>query len=242
VNPLLGRLPFAIFAVSADLRLHMIAEGLPSQRVTVIRNGIDPGSRPSPAARWAARSSLGLAPDALVVATAGRLDPVKDLPALVDALAILRLAEPAARLVIIGDGPERARLEQQAATLGVTPALCFTGYRSDVRQLLAAADVYANSSIHEGVSLTILEAMATGLPVVATRVGGTPEVVLEPETGVLVPARSPTALASALATLLHTPGRRRAMGDAARARVKSHFSIDAMVTRYLEAYRSSLRS
>jgi L-malate glycosyltransferase len=241
VNPMLGRLPAAIFAVSADLRLQMIAEGLPAQRVAVIRNGIEPGSRPPLAARLAARSSLGLAPDALVVVTAGRLDPVKDLPALIDALAIVRRGQSAARLVIIGDGPERARLEQQAATLGLTSAVSFAGYRGDVRQLLAAADVYANSSIHEGISLTILEAMAAGLPVVATRVGGTPEVVLDPETGVLVPVRSPAALAAALDNLLHTPGRRRAMGDAARVRVINHFSIDTMVTRYLEAYHSSLR-
>jgi glycosyltransferase involved in cell wall biosynthesis len=242
VNPLLGRLPAAIFAVSADLREHMLAEGLPGHRLGVIHNGINPGSRPSIATRLAARESLGLSPEAMVIATAGRLDPVKDFPTLFDAFAGVKRTWPAARLVVIGDGPERSQLEQQAMRLGVAAAVSFTGYRNDVRSLLAGADVYVNSSIHEGVSLTILEAMAAALPVVATRVGGTPEVVLDHETGVLVPARSPAALASAIEGLFRSPGQRRVMGEAARFRVKNHFSVDAMVTSYLNAYRASLNS
>ena len=130
VNPLLGRLPDAMFAVSADLRRHMLAEGLPGHRLSVIHNGIDPGSPPSSAKRLEVRHSLGLPSDAMVIATAGRLDPVKDFTTLIDAFAIVHQSQPAARLVIIGDGPERSRLEQHAGRLGIAAALCFTGYRN----------------------------------------------------------------------------------------------------------------
>jgi glycosyltransferase involved in cell wall biosynthesis len=142
--------------------------------------------------------------------------------------------------VVIGDGQERQRLEQLATALGVSADVRFTGYRGDVRLLLAAADVYANTSIHEGVSLTILEAMATALPVVATRVGGTPEVVVDQQTGVLVPARSPESLASALTALCGSTEQRRVMGDAARVRVTRYFNVDAMAASYLQAYRASV--
>jgi len=101
---------------------------------------------------------------------------------------------------------------------------------------MAGADIYVNSSTHEGVSLTILEAMACALPVVATRVGGTPEVVLDRETGLLTPARSPKHLATAIEGLLQDASQRRSMGDAGRFRVQRHFSLEAMTPSYLDAY------
>lgn len=145
------------------------------------------------------------------------------------------------RLVIIGDGSERERLTQHANARSVGAAAIFTGYRSDVRQLIPAFDVYANSSTHEGVSLTILEAMAANLPVIATAVGGTPEVVIDGETGFLTPARSPMRLAAAIEKLARAPELRRQMGDAARFRVRAHFSVDTMVTSYLQAYYEASR-
>jgi glycosyltransferase involved in cell wall biosynthesis len=241
VNPLLGRLPSSIYAVSADLRRHMIAEGLPSGRVQVIHNGIEPGPRPTFADRVAARRALGVADDVFLIGAAGRLDPVKDLPTLIEAFSVLSRTHPSLRLVLIGDGPERARLEQIANTLGVAEAVTFTGYRSDVRKLLPALDLYANSSMQEGVSLTILEAMAAAMPVVATRVGGTPEVVVDGETGMLTPARSPEGLTAAFETLLRAPERRRSMADAARDRVARHFTVDRMAAGYLDAYLRQLK-
>jgi glycosyltransferase involved in cell wall biosynthesis len=237
VNPLFGRLPEAIYAVSNDLRRHMIAEGLPGGRVGVIHNGIDPGSRPTPADRAAARAAMGVDGGAFLLGTAGRLDPVKDIPTLLQAFAAVRWSRPDARLVVIGDGSARESLEGQIRGMSAASAITLTGYRGDARRLLSALDVYVNSSTHEGVSLTILEAMAAGIPVVATHVGGTPEVVLEGETGLLVPARAPQSLASAIEALAGAPGTRRSMGEAGRFRVKRHFSVEAMVGRYLNAYR-----
>jgi glycosyltransferase involved in cell wall biosynthesis len=235
VNPLLARLPGQVCAVSADLKRHMVAEGFPPDRIRVLYNGIDPGEVPGEDERLRVRAELGILRDAYVVGTAGRLDPVKNLPALVDAHAALAQHSPGARLVIIGSGPMQAELESQARTRGIADVVHFTGYRADVRALMAACDVYVNCSTYEGVSLTILEAMAAGLPVVATRAGGNPEVVVDGETGVLVPIGSP-ALTEELIALAGNPLRRRALGGAARQRVVRHFSIDRMVEEYSQAY------
>ena len=238
VNPVLSRLRARVCAVSADLKQHMVAEGFPANRVDVLYNGIDPGSRPTRADQSAARTALGIPNDSFVVGTVGRLDRVKNLSLFLEAHAVLAARQPNVHAVIIGDGPERAFLEDKAANLGTSKSVTFTGYRHDVRALMASFDVYLNCSLYEGVSLTILEAMAAGLPVVATPVGGNPEVVVDQETGLLVPARA-RSLAEAVLGLLHDPRRRRVMGDAARWRVIRHFSIARMVDDYARAYLGS---
>jgi glycosyltransferase involved in cell wall biosynthesis len=240
INPLLGRLPAAIFAVSADLRLHMIAEGFHESRVQVLHNGIEPGPMVNATAGRTARAALGLSNDELIVGTVGRLDPVKSFETLIQSLAIVRSEFHDARLVIVGDGAERASLEAEARRLQVDPAVIFAGHRQDVRALLPAFDIFANSSTHEGVSLTILEAMAASVPVVATRVGGTPEVVT-PGTGILVAPRSADQLAAALAELARDGDRRARIGEAARARVEASFTAKRMLTAYLASYREHAR-
>ena len=139
-------------------------------------------------------------------------------------------------LVVVGDGPERRTLEGVVADEGLQSQVRFLGYRQDARRWLAACDVYVNSSISEGVSLTILEAMAAGLPVVATRVGGTPEVVDE-SCGRLVPARDAQALASVLRELAGDPALCGHLGRAGRARVETQFTLDRMVGAYRDVYR-----
>jgi glycosyltransferase involved in cell wall biosynthesis len=236
VNPLLGRLPDRIFAVSSDLRQHMIAEGLPPSRIDVNYNGIHAGEEATRAHRSEARRSLGIADEEVLLGTVGRLDPVKDLPTQIRAVALLRATGAACRLAIVGDGPEAPRLATLIERLGLAGAVHLIGYRADVRAVMAGFDVYLNSSAHEGVSLTVLEAMATGLPVIATRVGGNPEVVMPGETGLLVPAADPQALADAVASLMRAHLSRRAMGQAGRARVLERFSLDRMVDRYYRSY------
>jgi glycosyltransferase involved in cell wall biosynthesis len=235
INPLLSLLPGSIFAVSADLKQHMVAEGFPARCIRVVYNGVDPGTRPSSAQRAHAREVLGIPPDAFVVGTVGRLDPVKNLGVMLQVQQSLGDKVKRAFAVIIGDGPERAALAATAADLGVADSVIFTGYRSDIRALMPAFDVYLNCSTYEGVSLTILEAMAAGLPVVATPVGGNPEVVVDQETGYLISSR-PRLLADTLAHLAFDARLRRAMGDAARWRVIRHFSIARMVDEYAAVY------
>jgi glycosyltransferase involved in cell wall biosynthesis len=234
-NRVLGRMPSRVCAVSRDLRRHLIAEGFAPDRVKVVYNGVDPGTLPTPADRATARAMLGIAPDQFVIGTVGRLDPVKDIRTLIDAFAIVH-ATTGSHLVVVGDGPERQLLAQRANDAGLGHCISFFGYCSNVPLALAAFDLYVNSSIHEGVSLTVLEAMAAGLPVVATSVGGNPEVVADDRTGYLVADRTPVALADAILRLASNPCIRRAFGTAGRARVEREFSLDRMVSTYLAEY------
>ncbi len=233
-NHLLARLSSATFAVSSDLRAHLIGEGFSPGAVRVIYNGIDVGPLPDAAARWSARNALGIPAETIAIGTIARLDPVKKLDTLIRAVALTARDRPVF-LLIIGDGPERRALEAAAAQSARPSAVRFLGHRDDARQVLAACDLFANSSISEGVSLTILEAMAAGLPVVATRVGGTPEVIDE-TCGRLVPARDEVALAGAIQELATAPALRATLGRAARARVEEQFTLDRMVRAYRDVY------
>jgi L-malate glycosyltransferase len=233
-NALFSRLPHAVFTVSADLKRHIVEEGFPPEKVGVIYNGIDVGPLPTSQERDEVRACLGVDARTLVVGTIARLDPVKDLVTMIEAAGALRRTTPAL-LLIVGDGSERARLERAAASTGQQDAVRFLGHRDDARRWLAGCDVYANSSIHEGVSLTILEAMSAALPIVATRVGGTPEIV-DDSYGRLVPPRDSGAMAAALGELASDADRRRGMGAEARRQVEARFTIERMVREYRDAY------
>ncbi|HXI32084.1 MAG TPA: glycosyltransferase [Vicinamibacterales bacterium] len=241
VNPILSRFRGEIVAVSHELRDYMLDSRFAASRVGVIHNGIEPGTAPTFADRLRARHVLGLDEAAFVVMAVARLDPVKDFPTLIDAFAIVRAQLPRARLVIVGDGPERARLEACAARPDVAGSVDIIGYRAGVRQLLPAADLYVSSSISEGISITILEAMAARVAVVATAVGGTPEVLpSEAAGGVLVPSRDAAQLASAIISLERDTATRAAIAAAGRRRLESAFTIDRMVGDYMRTYRRLL--
>jgi glycosyltransferase involved in cell wall biosynthesis len=241
VNPVLSRFNGEIVAVSHELRDYMLASRFAADRVSVIHNGIEPGVAPSFGDRLRARRMLGIDDTAFVVMAVARLDPVKDFPTLIDAFAAVRGRLPRARLVIVGDGPERGRLEERAARADVAGSVDIIGFRAGVRQLLPAADLYVSSSISEGISITILEAMAANLAVVATSVGGTPEVLpTAADGGILVPSRDAARLASAIASLESDTATRMAIAAAGRRRLESAFTIDRMVNDYLRTYRRLL--
>ncbi len=235
-NRVIGWWPDSVVAVSDDLRRHMIAEGFPPSRIDVIHNGIEPGPETDGSACQAARRELGVPADAFLVGTVARLDPVKGLEVIVQAFSTIVAHVPEARLVLVGDGPERQRLEELAVRLGVASCITWAGFRSDARALMAAFDVYVNTSTSEGVSLTLLEAMAASRAVVATRVGGTPEVIVHGTSGLLVPARDPGAVAETILALHQDAGRRQALGAAGRSRVVERFSFDRLIRNYLAAY------
>jgi glycosyltransferase involved in cell wall biosynthesis len=235
-NRLLSRRPADIAVVSNELRAYLAAGGFPLDRLRVVYNGIEPGLEPRQADRQRARAALGVGPSTIVFGTTARLDPVKDLVTLVEAFELARLSVPNAVLVIVGDGPERTALQARARALGVEAAVRFVGVRTDARALLAGFDLFVNCSVSEGVSLTILEAMAAGLPVVATNVGGTPEVVVDDQTGLLVPPQNAAELAAAMVLLAGSAECRLALGRAGRDRLVSRFSFDRMVDDYVRAY------
>jgi glycosyltransferase involved in cell wall biosynthesis len=236
-NRFLSVAPYRVFTVSGDLKRHLIAEGFGENQVAVIHNGIDIKSVPSPVDRERIRRTLGVPDDAFVIGTVARLDPVNDLGTLVDAVSHL-VPERRVRLIVVGDGPELTRLKEMAAGRGIANEVRFLGHRDDARSWLAGFDVFVNSSTSEGVSLTILEAMAAGLPVVATEVGGTPEVVTD-ECGYLVPPRDSRRLADALRRLLGDPTRREDLGRRARLRVEQRFRLGRMISDYHAVYRAA---
>ena len=226
----------AVLSVSSRLADRMADQiGFARQRIHVIRNGIDT-ARFRPDLRADARASLGLAEGECVIGTVGRLVPVKDQAGLIEALARLKQRGMRFRALIAGDGALRAELEALAAGRGVSECLSFLGARSDVERVLAALDIFVLSSVSEGLSNTILEAMASGVPVVATRVGGAEESVEEGRTGILVPASDPDELAAALAALAADQERRAQFGAAGRLKAEREFSLDAMTAAYTDFY------
>ncbi len=232
-------------ALSGEIEGYLVNRvGVAARRVTRICNGVDTRRfaprdvRPRPA---------GMPPipaDAKVFGTVGRLDEVKDQVSLVRAFGRFCAGDPVAagkaRLVIAGDGPWRARVEAAIRETGQGERIWLPGARSDVPDILAALDVFILPSLGEGISNTILEAMATGLPVVATRVGGNPELVVDGETGWLVPPADPVTLADSMARIFAAPQQRRQFGTAGRRRIEAQFSLDAMVGQYGHLYDSLL--
>ncbi len=229
-----------VLSVSSRLAERMTREiAFPLDRIKVIRNGVDL-ERFNPSHRASARAAFGIAPDELVIGSIGRLVSVKDYPNFLRALALLRDRGIAHRAIVAGAGPLQGELVALATTMKL-PTVTFLGNRGDVHRVLACFDIFVLSSESEGLSNTIQEAMATGLPVVATRVGGADELVEENRTGILVPARDPRALADAIGSLVRNPARRHSMGDAGRRRAETLFGLARMVREYETLYLNLAR-
>jgi len=205
------------------------------RRLMVISNGIELGRfHPAPAARDRVRSELAIPGDAWVFGTVGRIATEKNHALLVRALA--PLLGPGARLVIAGDGPLRAELTELVKTLGVGSFIHLLGARRDVPDVLNALDAFVMSSDTEGLPLVVLEAMATGLPVLSTAVGGIPTVLDQGQTGFLVPAGDEAALRERARQLRDDPAASRASGALARSAAVTRFSAERMQREYLELY------
>jgi glycosyltransferase involved in cell wall biosynthesis len=217
-----------VVSVSEDAaRVALDVELVAPDRVCVIHNGVELG-KPLPPAAWESWRPRGI--------TVARLDPVKDQRTMLAAVRGVVDACPDFRLDIVGDGSERKSLEKTSEDLGLAGHVRFLGYRKDVHQLLRRPQVFLSSSVTEGVSLTLLEAMAAGLPVVATDVGGNREVVVDGTTGLLVSPSSPNTMASQILSLVRDPARALAFGTAGRLRVETSFDLRRTVVRYQELY------
>jgi glycosyltransferase involved in cell wall biosynthesis len=235
-----ARLCSRIVVVSEETKRAFERQGYPGRSMEVVYNGVE---LPPPPRDGDLRRELRIPTDVPVVAEVARLAEVKGQRVLIDALARL----DGACAVLIGDdleqrGAFRAELARHAERRGVADRVVFAGYRPNAAALAGEADVFVLPSSAEGLPVVLLEAMAHGRPVVATRVGGTPELVTDGETGLLVSPGDVEALASALEGLLRDPERRRRLGDAGRRRVEKHFSAEAMTRRLLEIYQEVARS
>jgi glycosyltransferase involved in cell wall biosynthesis len=225
-----------VLSVSADLTSRMAAEmRFPVERIRTIRNGVDL-SRFAQRDRRGARELLQLPPDALVIGTVGRLVPVKNQALLLDAIARLHAEGIHVVGLLAGDGPLRQELTARADALGIAAFVRFLGERQDVERVFAAMDIFVLPSVSEGMSNTIQEAMASGLPVIATRVGGAGELVADGKTGILVPSRDVEALSGAMARLASDAHLRQVLGEAGRHRARHEFGLARMVRDYEDLY------
>lgn len=226
--------PARVIAVSESARQTYLSHGLGKpQQVVTIHNGI--ALTPAPGAGAAVRRELGIAPDALVAVMVSALRWEKAHDVAIEAARILRLRFPNLRLLIVGQGTMREQIHRQARELG--DAVVLPGMRRDVMRVLDAADVCLHPSRHEAFPSTIIEAMAAGVPVIATATGGIPEIVISPRVGVLIPAPpQPGPLSAALADLLSRPERRRAIADCGRAAYAQRFTAGPWVERTRALY------
>src|SRR4051794_1360484 len=227
-----------VAAVSDDIRSIMVdGRWSPARQVRTIVNGIELERYRPGQGRGEVRREFGWPDDRFVAGIVARLSPEKDHSTLLRAFA---RAPEGAQLAIIGDGPLRAELEAQVGAPGLGGRCRFPGERSDVPRLLPALDAFVLSSTSEGTPLTLLEAMAAGLPTVTTRVGGMPAAIQEGETGLLVPPADSGAMAEALARLARDPALRRRMGDAGRRRAEEAYNVERMVRDYEQLYEEMM--
>ncbi|MFZ5830720.1 MAG: glycosyltransferase [Planctomycetota bacterium] len=241
-NRLMLRRSDRVVGVGESVRRALVRnEGLPSRRVGVIYNGVDAAAfarNGHPAAL--VRAECGVAPDDFVVIQVARLDHLKDHVTAIRTIERLSKRCPQARLILVGDGPEQARIEAEIAERRVSANVRLMGLRSDVARLLHAADAFLLTSISEGIPVTVIEAMAAGLPVVSTNVGGVGEIVVDGRTGFLAPSGGDAALATALERLAADGALRRELGASGRQRAQTVFSQQEMHQAYAACYEEML--
>lgn len=229
-----------VIAVSENVRDFCITQvGLPQDKMFVIYNGVETETA-SMKTRGQARQELGLPLDALVVGAVLRLESVKGVDDLLRAFARVEVRHPV-WLAIVGDGTEREALFALSKELGIAQRVFWAGQRNQASRLIPAFDLFVQPSRHEGMPNAVLEAMASALPIVATAVGGTPEVVVDGESGLLVPAGDLDAMAAAITRLLGDVELRHRMGQIGKQRVERFFSVEQMVLKTEQLYTNTLQ-
>jgi len=224
--------------VSTGVRDFLASGGFPRQKLIVIPNGVD-------ASRFAGRdpgfkARLGIKPDTPLITTIGRLHEQKGMSYVLRAAASLCRSRPECHFLLVGRGPLEAELRAQAKQFRLDDKVTFLGFCNDVPSVLKATDIFVLASLWEGMPNAVLEAMAAGVPVVATRVEGTVDIIDDDRTGMLVMPKDVPAIVSAILRLLDDPARAQRLGQAAQEHVRAHFPLEAMVRRHQELYRELL--
>ena len=233
-------LPDRVICVSEAVRRVVLErEGLDPARVVVINNGVEPVPS-STGSSSALRQELGIGEDALLVGMVANLRPVKGVSYFLEAIPQILRAFPSARFVVVGRGTEEHALRRQAKALGIDREVTFAGFQKAIENWYRLMDVSVLTSLTEGLSITLLESMSCGLPVVVTRVGGNPELVVDGETGYLVAPRDVRAFADRVVALLRDPGLRARMGQEGRRKIERQFRMRAVAERYLGVYSTLL--
>ncbi len=243
VNRLADRLLDRLIVVSDENRKRQVQiAGRQDDLLTVVHNGIDLQrfEQVEPRMRKSLRQSLELPEAAYVLGFVGRLHPVKGAVDFLQALVVLAPRYPDVYGVVVGEGPQDDDLRQKAKVEGIESRVRFMGFRNDVPQILQALDVFILPSLDEPFGLVVAEAGAAGLPVVATRVGGVPEIIKDGITGILIPPHSPDEIVCAVEELIQRPDLARSLADAGRKRAEESFSQEVMVEKTLAVYREAI--
>lgn len=219
----------------------LVACGVKPERILILHNAATPVPRTSDVEREQLRGELRIGSHEAIIVSIGRLSQEKGHADLLRALAQMRAISREWKLVIVGAGPERQALGRLAGTLGIDARVLFAGFQADVSRFYAVADVFALASHSEGSSNVLLEAMMARVPIAATRAGGTPEIVLDQRTGLLVPVADPQALGSAIARLLSEPKLASQLADAAFSRAEQEFSVGRYMGRLVGFYADALQ-
>jgi sugar transferase (PEP-CTERM/EpsH1 system associated) len=233
---LLGRRIDRLVTVSQSLADEWAAYGVPLQKIEWIPNGVDTERFRPRGEKPELRRKFGLPERDFVVGSVGRFDPIKNYAVLVEAFALLALAFPGSRLAFLGDGQQESDLRETAKRLGVSDRISWLGRRSDPQDFLPALDVFVLPSLSEGMSNVVLEAMASGMPVICADLPAHREVYQPGQEGVTISPCDPQTLSEAIAALLCDADRRVSLGAAARARVLAQFDLRCMISRYESLY------
>jgi glycosyltransferase involved in cell wall biosynthesis len=217
-----------------DYQLYKIA---PEDKIVVINSGVELGKIKdlSLEERQNLRRQLGIPERSFVVGTAGRLEPVKGPEFLIEAAKDILSNYPQTYFVFAGDGPLKQRLERKAYELGINTNMRFLGWRNDVTRVISVYDIFVFPSLNEGMGRVLVEAMALGKPVVASNVGGIPDLVTHGKTGFLVPPKDPGQLARYIQVLIEDEGKRKRLGQAGKE-MALNFKIEIMVKKIAELY------
>jgi glycosyltransferase involved in cell wall biosynthesis len=235
------RAPGMVITVCGPFAEQLRQHGVSGRNIRILHNSVERPVPVSDAGRDELRHQLGIAPDARVVLTVGRLSYEKAQRDLIDAVAHIRPRWPAVRLVVVGEGPERMRLERQTASLALRDVVVFAGHVVDVRPFYAIADAFVLPSLSEGSPNVLLEALAAGVPVVATEVGGVPEVIEHEGNGLLTPPADPMAMANAIERVLTDEVSAAARSREGRKRVLDDFAPERYSARLLRLYEEVLQ-
>lgn len=235
------RLHDRVIAISAGIAAVLRAQGVPDAKLRLVRSAVDVAAYAQPCNLQGMRARLGLAQEAgPLIGMVAQLIPRKGHQVLLDALPEVLAHWPQAQVLLFGRGREQAALSARITALGLDEQVQLLGFRDDLDRLLPCLDVLVHPALMEGLGVALLQAAAAGVAVIATRVGGIPEAVLDGETGRLVPPGDVAALAAALRELLGDDQERRRLGAAGQARMHAEFSLDAMVAGNLTVYRQLL--
>ena len=235
-----AKLTDCVIAVSEEVRDYQIQHtGVPADKIIVIENGVNVQRFAGQEnAGRALRNEFQIGTGVALIGIIGRLQPQKDHENFLKAAVQIKSKMPDARFLVVGDGPLRDELQSQA--IGLDPSVIFCGIRQDIPAVLAALDVLVISSKWEGLPVTLLEGLAARRPIATTAVGGVPNVVVDGESALLVPSKDSSALANAVLKILQNPVLAHSLAEAGFARVKSQFSLDAMIAKTLKLYESLL--